>query len=140
MIAHCNELGFKPPIWKHRDNTVTVTFPDIVVPFNYNEGISEGISEGIDKLIFIAQSEGISKGISKGITDSVKDSLVDIVNLIVKEQSPRASEIADRLEKPYKTIERHIKTLREIGAIEYTGSKRAGGYVVAKKLQKEIGE
>ena len=44
MIAHCKELGFKPPIWKLIDNTVSVTFPDVVVPFNYNEGITEGIT------------------------------------------------------------------------------------------------
>lgn len=138
MIANCNDLGYKAPTWSHKDNTVTVTFPDVIVPFNYNEGISEGISEGIDNLISIAQSEGISKGISKGITDGVKNSLIDIVNLIVKEESLRASEIADKLQKPYKTIERHIKTLKEIGAIEFTGSKRAGGYIIADNLKKEI--
>ena len=27
-----------------KDNTVSVTFPDVVVPFNYNEGITEGIT------------------------------------------------------------------------------------------------
>lgn len=138
MIAHCNDLGFKPPVWKYRDNIVTVTFPDVIVPFNYNEGISEGISEGIDKLISIAQSEGISKGINKGITDDVKNSLIDIVNLIVKEETLRASEIANKLDKPYKTIERHIKVLREIGAIAFMGSKRAGGYIITTKLKKEI--
>jgi hypothetical protein len=42
MIAQCKELGFKEPVWKEKDNTVKVTFPD-VVPFNYNEGISEGL-------------------------------------------------------------------------------------------------
>lgn len=139
MIAQCNDLGFKPPVWKYRDNTVTVTFPDVIVPFNYNEGISEGISEGIDGLIAKAKSEGVSEGVSKGITDNVKASLIDIVNLIVKEKSIRASEIADRLEKPYKTIERHIKILRDIGAIGFVGSNRAGGYVVSKDLIKRIG-
>ena len=138
MIAHCNELGFKPPVWKHRDNTVTVTFPNVIVPFNYDEGISEGISEGIDNLISIAQSEGISKGISKGITDDVRNSLVEIVNLIIKEETLRASEIANKLVKPYKTIERHIKALREIGAIEFMGSKRAGGYVVTESLRNKV--
>ncbi|VAW30729.1 hypothetical protein MNBD_BACTEROID07-14, partial [hydrothermal vent metagenome] len=138
MISNCRDLGYKAPIWRHKDNTVTVTFPDVVVPFNYNEGISEGISEGIDSLISIAQSEGITKGTSKGITDAVRDSLIDIVNQIVKEETLRASEIAKKLDKPYKTIERHIKALREIGAIEFIGSKRAGGYVVTDKLLKKI--
>ncbi len=138
MISNCKDLGYKAPIWKHRDGIVTVTFPDIVVPFNYNEGISEGISEGIDNLILIAQGEGISKGTSKGITHAVRNSLIDIVNLIVKKENIRASEIAKQLNKPYKTIERYIKTLRNIGAIEFIGSKRAGGYVITDKLQKKI--
>ena len=37
------------------DNTVKVTFPDVVVPFNYNEAISEGLNSayiaGIEVLI-----------------------------------------------------------------------------------------
>jgi ATP-dependent DNA helicase RecG len=56
----------------------------------------------------------------------VRNSLVEIVNLIVKEETLRASEIANKLDKPFKTIERHIKALRDIGAIEFMGSKRAG--------------
>jgi len=30
------ELGFKPPISKLKDNTVSGTFPDASVAFNYN--------------------------------------------------------------------------------------------------------
>ncbi|MEI6433804.1 MAG: hypothetical protein WCP32_03090 [Bacteroidota bacterium] len=44
MIAHCKELGF-PPVWKVKDNTVSVTFPDVVVPFNYNEGITKATGD-----------------------------------------------------------------------------------------------
>lgn len=47
MIAPCKDLGFKPPIWKVKDNTVSVTFPDVVVPFNYNEGITDGVKESM---------------------------------------------------------------------------------------------
>lgn len=127
MIAHCKDLGFKSPLWKVKDNTVSVTFPDVVVPFNYNEGIIEGIIEGITKLIF--------EGITEGITEGVKESMVQIVSLILTEKSIRASEIAEKLNKPYKTIERHISILKQIGAIEFVGSNRAGGYEIAEKLK-----
>ena len=139
MISQCKDLGFKVPVWNQKDNTVQVTFPDVKVPFNYNEGISEGISEGIEKLISIAQSEGISKGISKGITATLKDSLIEIASLIAKENAIKASEIALKLNKSYKTIERQISTLREIGAIEHEGSKKAGGYTLTKKLLELFG-
>lgn len=106
MIAHCRDLGFKPPVWKLKDNTVSVTFPDLVVPFNFNEGIVEG----------------------------VKESMIQIVSLILTEKSVRASEIAKKLDNSYKTLERHISLLKQRGVIEYIGSKRAGGYKVSEKF------
>ena len=130
MIAHCKELGFKSPVWKVKDNTVAVTFPDVVVPFNYNEGITEGITEGINKLI----DEGITEGVIEGITEGVKESMVQIVSVILTEQSVRASEIAEKLNKPYKTLERHISILKQLNAIDYKGSKRTGGYEITKKF------
>jgi ATP-dependent DNA helicase RecG len=131
MIAHCKDLGFKPPVWKVKDNIVSVTFPDVVVPFNYNEGITEGITEGIIKLI----DEGICEGVIEGITEGVKESMIQIVSPILTKKSIRASEIAEKLNKPYKTLERHISVLKELGAIEYVGSKRAGGYEVTEKFR-----
>lgn len=111
MISQCKDLGFKVPVWNQKDNTVQVTFPDVKVPFNYNEGI----------------------------TATLKDSLTEIAILIAKENAIKASEIALKLNKSYKTIERQISTLREIGAIEHEGSKKAGGYTLTKKLLELFG-
>lgn len=58
--------------------------------------------------------------------------MLEIINLLIKNKSLRASEIAERLNKPYKTIERHLKILKDINAITYMGSKRAGGYRLTK--------
>lgn len=102
----------------------------MVVPFSY----SEGISEGIEKLLALAQV----KGTSEGITDSLKASLVEIIAIILKEKRIRASEIAEKLKKPYKTVERHIKTLKEIGAVEYEGANKTGGYIVSAKLRRTL--
>ena len=49
MIAQCKDQGFEVPVWRTTGNAVTVTFPGISVPFDYNEGISEGISEGVNE-------------------------------------------------------------------------------------------
>ena len=138
MIANCKELGFKVPVWNVKDNTVSVTFPGVIVPFNYDEGITEGITEGIESLINDVKSEGLNEGINKGITEGVKESFRDIIALIIKEKSIRASDIVEKLDRPYKTIERHISTLKEIGAIEFEGSKRTGSYVVSEKLKQII--
>ncbi len=130
MIAQCNTLGFKAPVWHMKGNAVTVTFPGISVPFDYSEGISEGISGGLNKLI----DDYSNKGISKEITVTLKEAMLDIIELLIKDKKLRASEIANKLGKPYKTIERHIKMLKDINAIIYEGSKRAGGYKLTKKL------
>lgn len=132
MIANCAEHGFAPPFWKVKDNTVTVTFPDVVVPFNYSEGISEGISEGLNILIAKAIDEGISKGISEGI----KDVYLKVIEILIKKDSLKVSQIAEEIDKPAKTIERYVSFLKEIGAIEYEGSKKAGGYKVTDYLLK----
>ncbi len=134
MIAQCNAQGFKVPVWHIKGNTVTVTFSGISVPFDYSEGISEGISEGLNKLIDDYSNEGISEGRSKGITVTLKEAMLNIIELLIKDKTLRAPEIAYRLGKPYKTIERHIKMLKDLNAIIYKGSKRAGGYILTKKL------
>ena len=134
MIAQCKIQGFKIPVWSVKGNAVTVTFPDVSVPFDYSEGITEGITEGLNKLLSDYDNEGITEGTSKGITDSLKESMLEIIELLIKGENMRASEIAEKLSKPYKTIERHIKILKEINAITYEGSKRAGGYRVSKWL------
>uniref|UniRef100_UPI0040487BE3 RNA-binding domain-containing protein n=2 Tax=Roseivirga sp. TaxID=1964215 RepID=UPI0040487BE3 len=134
MIEHCKALGFKPPMWKLKDNAVSVTFPDVVVPFNFNEGITEGITEGINILI----DDAIREGITEGITEGVKESMIQIVSIILTEKSVRASEIAEKLKKSYKTLERHIVVLKQINAIEYKGSNRTGGYEVTEKFSSLI--
>ena len=134
MIANCKELGFKPPIWDVQDNTVSVVFPDVSIPFKVSEGINEGINEGITLLL----NEPVNEGINEGLSEGLKDSLIEILNVIDTEESIRASNITDILDKPYKTIERHIKLLRDIDAIEYKGSKRTGGYQITEHLRNLI--
>jgi ATP-dependent DNA helicase RecG len=120
MIKNCKELGFKPPVWKVKDNTVTVTFPDVVVPFNYSEGISEGISEGLNVLVANAINEGISKGISEGL----KDTYLEVIEVLVKKASLKVTQIANEVDKYAKTVERYIAFLMEIGEIEFDRSKK----------------
>jgi ATP-dependent DNA helicase RecG len=130
MIEQCNDLGFDIPVWTTDTSTVTVTFPGLTIPFNYSEGISEGINEGLNKLL----SEGISEGIGEGL----KENLVEILKLLIKEKGLRISEISGKLKRPQKTLERHIKILRIIKAVEYKGSKRTGGYELSTILLNNI--
>ncbi|MCF8226475.1 MAG: putative DNA binding domain-containing protein [Bacteroidales bacterium] len=132
MIAQCKELGFKEPVWNQRDNTVNVLFPDVKVPFNYSEGISEGITEGLNNLIVKA----INEGISEGITEGLKDIYLNVIEALIKKGSLNVTQLSNELGKSTKTVERYVAFLKEIGAIGYEGSKKAGGYQVSDHLLK----
>ncbi len=41
--------------------------------------------------------------------------------------------IANGLDKPFRTVDKHIKVLLEMGHIERRGSKRTGGYYLRTK-------
>ena len=132
MIKECRDLGFEEPLWLTSGYTVTVIFPGISVPFKYNEGINERISEGLKRLLDDYLNEGISEGTGKGITLSLRNSLLDIIEPLLKEDKLRVTEISNKLKKPNKTIERHIKRLKEIGAVFFDGPKNVGGYRLTK--------
>jgi predicted transcriptional regulator len=76
----------------------------------------------------------IIKGLNEGITEGVKESMTQIVSIILTEKNIRASKIAEKLNKPYKTLERHISILKQLNAIEYKGSNRACGYEITKEF------
>ena len=132
MIAQCKELGFEEPFWYQKDNTVNVVFPDVKVPFNYSEGISEGITEGLNTLI----AKAIDEGITEGITEGLNNTYIAVIEVLIKQGSLKVSKLANELGKSAKTIERYVAFLKGIGAIEYEGSKKAGGYRVTDYLLK----
>lgn len=63
----------------------------------------------------------------EGIIEGVKESTVHIVSLKLTEKSIRASQIAEKLNKPYKTY-----IAKQIGAIEYVESKKLVDMVFRK--------
>jgi DNA-binding transcriptional ArsR family regulator len=120
-----------PPEWRDRvivDLSILTISPESrqigeIKQLNSTEQ-KGGITEGIRKLI----DEGINEGVIEGITEGVKESMIQIVSTVLTEQSIRASEIAEKLNKSYKTLERHISILKQLNAIDYRGSNRAGSY------------
>ena len=64
-------------------------------------------------------SEGLSEGLKK-LLKAVQDS-----------PGIQAKDLAQRLNRPVKTIDRQIKTLTDKDLIERRGSKKTGGYWVA---------
>lgn len=136
MIRDCKENKFKVPVWKQKDNTTSVTFPD-VAHNRKTEGKTKGINEGISKGV-IAKVKGITEGINEGITDDVKDKLTKILLVLYKKGGVRTVEIEKLIEIPAKSLERYIKQLKDAGIIEFKGANRTGGYYLTNKAESEI--
>ncbi|GAB5523446.1 MAG: helix-turn-helix domain-containing protein [Roseivirga sp.] len=130
MIRECRANGFKDPDWSGSGNELTkVVFPGLGVVGGKVEGITEGINEGINRLVTEKQNEGLIGGITEGVIEV----LTHIVSLLQREAGLNTRMISEKLDIPYKTLERHIATLKDLGAIEHVGSKRSGGYVIKKE-------
>ena len=101
-----------------------------------SERISEGISEGLSEGLIILIAKAIDEWISKGVSEGIKAAYLKVIEVIIKKGSLKVSQIAEEIDKPAKTIEQYVSFLKGIGAIEFEGSKKAGGYKVTDYLLK----
>jgi ATP-dependent DNA helicase RecG len=69
---------------------------------------------------------GLNVGVNVGVTDQI---------LVLLAQEPRlsAKEMASLLNKTPRTIERHLKLLREQGRIQRVGSDKAGHWKIIER-------
>jgi ATP-dependent DNA helicase RecG len=136
MIRDCKENKFKVPIWKQKENTTTVTFPD-VAHNRKSEGETKGVTEGISKAV-ITKVEGLTKGITEGITEAVAIRLKEMLLLIYKTQGVKVSDLMAQFNVSERTVKENLKTLADAGLIEYKGSKKVGSYQLSKKLHDNL--
>lgn len=132
MINDCKINKFKAPVWKEKNNTTTVSFPE-VTHNRRSEETTKGIAEGISKGV-IAKVEGIMEG----VTGSVKQRLKEIVLVIYNSSGMKVADLMAQFEISERTIREDIKDLIEAGLIEYTGSRKAGNYRLTKKLRDKL--
>jgi ATP-dependent DNA helicase RecG len=99
-----------------------------------SEGINEGLNEGITKGI----NEGINEGIIEPVSDGVKENLFALVNFLYRQEGAGAGDLSGELGVSDATIERYISILRKIKVIEYSGSKKTGGYYLNSQFRSRI--
>ncbi len=127
-----NYLAITPPKW--RDKTTRSLIFLSISPKSRQSGEIRISSKTNYHWTYKGLNEGITEGVIEGITEGVKESMTQIFSIILTGKSIRASEIAEKLNKSYKTLERHISILKQLNAIKYKGSNRAGGYEITKKF------
>lgn len=62
--------------------------------------------------------------------------MVEIVQIVLLKKRLKSNEIAEILDKPVKTLERHVPMIKQMGIIEFVGSNKTGGYQLTRKLKK----
>lgn len=88
----------------------------------------DAIGNSLYKYIDAATETVLDVGVNVGVTDQI---------LALLRQAPRLSarEVATLLNKTPRTIERHLKALREQGRIKHIGSDKAGHWEVIERPQ-----
>ena len=86
--------------------------------------VADGVNGKSGSLIKTSEDEGLSEGLSEGLNEGLKK----LLKAIQENQGTQAKDLAERLNRPIKTIERQIKTLTDKNLIERRGSKKTGGY------------
>jgi len=135
LLDDCKKEGLKVPVWVNNTDGVTLTFngPKALATkkeTNRNDGVSDGVSDGVNRLI----DDGVSDGLIDGVSDGVKVEIIKIVELILTKEGANALDIATKRGKSKPTIERYLRTAKEVGIIEFKGAPKTGGYYLTKKM------
>ena len=135
LLDDCKMEGLKVPVWVNNTDGVTLTFngPKALATkkeTNRNDGVSDGVSDGVNRLI----DDGVNDGLIDGVSDGVKVEIIKIVELILTKEGANALDIATKRGKSKPTIERYLRTAKEVGIIEFKGATKTGGYYLTKKM------
>lgn len=140
MVEACKTVGLPEPEYGTDGSFVWITFkrpnavanlgtnPDTTQKTAPSEGVSEGINEGVNEgdthIDAINQIENVS--------DTTKIELAKILHLFHDNEGLNLKDIALRVDRPAKTVERYLKILKDLSIIEFRGAPRSGKYYVVK--------
>ena len=132
MISECKKLGFNEPVWTTTGNSVSVIFNNLSYRQTVDKGVNEGVNEGVNNK---DNHEGVIYNI-EGVSDVTKEELTRVINLFNGDEGLKLKDIALKVERPPKTIERYLKILKVHSLIEFRGAPRNGKYYLIYNLQK----
>lgn len=126
MIADCKENSYPQPEWKTKENRLELTLHNVG-----HRIISDGVSDGVNRIV----ADGISDGVIDGLSDGVKKELVEIVKLLKEKEGVNTDDIVDRIGKSKPTVERYLKTARDLEMLVFKGVPKTGGYYLTSKIK-----
>ena len=89
-----------------------------------NEGVNEGVNEGDTHIDVIDKIEDVS--------DTTKIELAKILRLFRDNEGLKLKDIALRIGRSTKSVERYLKILKDLSLIEFRGAPRNGKYYSMK--------
>ncbi len=133
MIADCKENGYPIPEWKTKENRLELTLRNVGHRIK-DDGLSDGLSDGVNRIVF----DGVDDGVIDGVSDGVKKELIKIVKLLKDKEGINTDDIVEHISKSKPTVERYLKTARDLEMVIFTGSSKTGGYYLTGKVKKYI--
>jgi ATP-dependent DNA helicase RecG len=133
MVADCKENNYPVPEWKTKENRLELTLNNVGHRIK-NDGVSDGISDGVNRIV----SDGISDGVIDGVSDGVRKELIKIVTLLKDQEGINTDDIVEHISKSKPTVERYLKTARDLKIVTFTGASKTGGYYLTEKVKKHI--
>ncbi len=139
IIESCEQAGLKKPVWKMRENSVTLTFYGDIshsIPINKrSEGTTEGTAEGTTEGVV----EGFIEGAIEGVSRELKDRLAILLKAIYTKEGHRMPQFKEWTNFSKSSVERYIKMLKEAGFIEFRGEVlHTGGYYLTDTFKKKL--
>lgn len=114
LVHHNQALYYKALQDSHAGAVDCRPFIDFML-----DAIANSLNKYIDVAVQTVVDVGVNVGVNVGVTDQ-------ILALLRREPRLSAKEVASLLNKTTRTIERHLKALREQGRIQRVGSDKAG--------------
>ena len=84
------------------------------------------LENSLYKYIDVAMQTAADVGVNVGVTDQ-------ILELLAQEPRLSAKEMASLMSKTTRTVERHLKALREQGRIQRVGSDKSGHWKIIER-------
>lgn len=143
VVEDCRKEGLKDPVWKDSIDGVTLTFngPKALAAKKETskvDGVSDGVSDGLIDGVNTLLDDGVNDGLIDGVTDGVRIEIIKIVELIIGKEGVNAMDIATKRGKSKPSIERYLRTAKEVGIIEFKGAPKTGGYYLTEKMKEKL--
>lgn len=143
VVEECRKEGLKDPVWKDNIDGVTLTFngPKALTAKKENsksDGVSDGVNDGVSDGVNSLLDDGVSDGLIDGVNDGVRIEIIKITELVLGKEGVNAMDIATKRGKSKPSIERYLRTAKEVGIIEFKGAPKTGGYYLTVKMKTKL--